>query len=320
MNPRVDPAEEAALDWIIRMDDPDFDQWDDWEAWLARDESHGPLYWRLAADQAELSERLKRAAPVEPVRPLASTSPTPLRPARQPITRRAAPLAIAAAVALAVGVGVLVLPRPTTNSSFQTAASERREVTLADGSRVHLHGGTRIEASADGRTITLAAGRALFEVAPGNRPFTVSVGEARVIDLGTAFDVTRLRDGVRVEVSQGHVRYEAGGRTEDLHAGQGLTATNGGVRRRDIETAEVAAWRADRLSYRAETLAVIAEDLSRELDRPVQVAAPLANRLFSGSLSTASATPELKARLETMLGVSIREDGRTWRLEAPDGA
>lgn len=309
MNDLREPMEHAALDWIIRMDDPDFDGWDDWEAWLAETPVHGEIYWKLAAEQAELSERLSRVAPDAHARGAA-------RPSRRKRPSWAL-FGAAAAVVLAMVGGALVLNRPEAIQSLRTNNSERRDLTLADGSRVHLDAGTHLEVSADGRSVTMVSGRALFEVAPDDRAFTVTVGKARIVDLGTAFDVTRLNDGLRVDVSRGRVRYEAEGRREELGAGEGLTADSDGLRRRNLEPDDVSSWRQDRLSYRAEPLAIVAQDLARALGRPVSVDPSLRTRRFTGSIMTSVPAGDLKTRLETLLDVRITEERSGWRLQAP---
>ncbi len=62
-------------------------------------------------------------------------------------------------------------------------------------------------------------------------------------------------------------------------------------------------------------MAVVAQDLGRALNRPVSVAPGLANRRFSGSLTTNASPADQKSRLELLLGVTITETDEGWRLE-----
>ena len=165
------------------------------------------------------------------------------------------------------------------------------------------------------RDVDLEAGRALFEVEhDAARPFVVQVADATLTDLGTTFDVTRLDDGARVSVSEGIVRVNMQDATETLNAGDGALATSEGIERREVSTEDVAAWREGRLSYTGESLSIVAQDLSRALNRPITVSPSVADRRFSGSLTTTDAANQ-RARLARLLGVSVVEDGEGWRLE-----
>ena len=295
-----------ALDWLVRVNDPAFAAWDDWDRWMAVDPSHAQAYWRLAEAEGDAVEALK-TAPVSSVRRI-----MPRRAFALP--RRSAVAAAVAAVALGgAWFGWSERAQPWV---IETAPGETRTVTLDDGSQVWLAGGTRLTLDRKHpRDVDLEAGRALFEVVhDARRPFVVQVADATLTDLGTTFDVTRLADGARVSVSEGIVRVDHQGASETLNPGDGAMATSAGIERREVSTEDVAAWREGRLSYAGETLAVVAEDLSRALNRPIAVAPAVAARRFSGSLSTAPA-PDHRVRLSRLLGVSVVEDGEGWRLE-----
>ena len=300
--------EGAALDWLVQVNDPAFDRWEAWEAWLAADPRHADVYWRLAATEADLVEALKSVAVATGRRAL----PRRLLPA---FPRRAAIAAAVAAMALG-GVWVTWNTRPQP-WSIETASGERRTVTLADGSRVSLDGATRLTLDRrDPREVTLDAGRALFEVVHNERvPFRVEVGKASLIDLGTTFDVTRLRDGARVSVSEGRVRIDQDGASATLNAGDRVIASPSGLERGSVSPEAVAAWREGRLSWTNESLPVVAQDLERALGRPIRLAPSLLQRRFSGSLLARASDPDVKDRLSRLLGVEIVEDGEGWRLE-----
>lgn len=298
--------EREALDWLVRVNDPGFEQWDAWEAWMAADARHGETYWRLAEAEGDAVEALNSA------------------PARRTIIRRgpAFPLPRRAAVAAAVGVlalgvawvGWSARPQPW---QIETAPGEQRTVALADGSQLVLDGGAHVTMDRRRpREVTLVAGRALFEVVHDERrPFLVNVGETTLTDLGTVFDVTRLQDGVRVAVSEGAVRVDASSGSAVLNPGDSVIATSQGLERRPVDIDAVDDWREGRLSWNDERLAVVAQDLSRVLDRPIRVAPALADRRFSGSLTTGGPVNGQQARIALLLGVAVIEDGAGWRLE-----
>ncbi|QHL90470.1 hypothetical protein GVO57_06010 [Sphingomonas changnyeongensis] len=78
-------------------------------------------------------------------------------------------------------------------------------MTLADGSRVDLNGGTRIALDrGNPRFARLERGEALFTIVHDEaRPFEVHAGDAVLRDLGTVFDVVREPDRLRVAVAEG---------------------------------------------------------------------------------------------------------------------
>ena len=294
-----------ALDWLVRVNDPDFDGWEQWEAWMAADARHAATYWRLAEDDGEAVEALKTA----PARRL----PTLRR--RFALPRRTAIAAAVGVLALGIGwIGWTARPQPW---QVETAPGETRTLTLADGTEVALDGGTRLAMDRrHPRAATLESGRALFEVVHDERrPFVVRAGDATLTDLGTVFDVTLLQDGARVAVSEGAVRVDAGGGSAVLNPGDSVIATARGLERRPVDIESVDDWRDGRLSWNGERLAVVAQDLSRALGRPVNVAPALADRRFSGSLATTASPDEQRARLALLLGLSVVEDGEGWRLE-----
>ena len=309
-------VEQAALTWLTRVNDPAFEGWDDLEAWLAGDPLNAEVYWRMAEDEADIAELLV-AAPV-PVRAPAPrlAEVTPLR--RPAPTRRWQPFAAAAAAVLVLGASVFAWMERPQPWSVVTAPGEQRSITLADGTEVHLDGGTRVNLDrARPRYAELDQGRLLVQVVHDERrPFSVIAGDAVLTDLGTAFDVTRLSDGVRVAVSEGVVRVDVDRQSETLRAGEGLVAVGGAIVRRPVSPEAVGAWRGGRLTYENERLAVVAEDLSRALGRPMTIDPAIAGRRFTGSLTTEGSPDALRARLALLLGVTIVDEGAGWRLQA----
>lgn len=162
---------------------------------------------------------------------------TPKPAARWPLRFAAGALAAAACV------GVLAVSWPQLQfalapaHSYQTAAGEVRDVTLADGSRVTLNGASRISARIAGnrREIALETGEALFDVRHDPaRPFTVSAGAGQVTVLGTRFDVALDDARVELAVERGLVRFETqdgGGATVLVHAAQRSSLVDGRIDR-----------------------------------------------------------------------------------------
>ena len=65
---------EAALDWFVRVNDPDFDAWDDFTGWLEKDPANADAFHAIAHNQAEMLPLVDAAA----------TAPTPTCPTRPP--------------------------------------------------------------------------------------------------------------------------------------------------------------------------------------------------------------------------------------------
>ena len=216
---------EEAMDWLLRVrdrpDDPDLRR--QVEDWLAADparlfawdqvrrtwQSIGDLPPATAGDWEKRGPPIGAAQP-RPARP--ATAAEPKRIDRKPRRRRIvlAAVALAAAACLALVFGPTLLLR--LEADLVTAAAETRQVTLADGSVVHLAPRTAIDLRfTDGeRALALLDGEAFFEVTPdGSRPFVVDADGLRVRVIGTAFGVAVSTGSVDVEVDTGTVSVQS---------------------------------------------------------------------------------------------------------------
>ncbi len=93
---------------------------------------------------------------------------------------------------------------------YETARGQQSDVTLADGSTLHLNGATSIDVTIDldRRQVALNRGEAYFDVAhEKERPFIVRAGTSTTQVLGTAFDVDMARGEVKLAVYRGRVRF-----------------------------------------------------------------------------------------------------------------
>lgn len=121
--------------------------------------------------------------------PVAPSSKSPTRT----ISRWHMGAALAAVVVLiAVGVALWLQPSTVTVPPGQTET-----VTLADGSTVELSAGSTLRYSSfwmqDERAVSLD-GEAFFDIAHGERPFTVETFNSRVVVTGTRFNVRAWND------------------------------------------------------------------------------------------------------------------------------
>jgi len=298
--------DDAALDWVIRLREPGFDGWDTFQDWLAADPAHADIYHRLAITEAKL-EDLVKAPP--------AIARTDVAPVRRPVARRAwLGGAIAASIAGIVGLG-MVEQQPALYR-IETAPGARRTVALVDGSRITLNGGTRLTLDRkNARYAVVEHGEAMFNVVHDeNAPFRVSVGDATLVDAGTAFNVLRERGAVEVEVAEGAVVYNPDGEAVRLGPGRTLRTIDGephlvlGM----VNPGSVAGWREGRLIYDGQTIAEVADDLARWSGEVVRADPAVADKRFRGVLSLGDG--EDIVRLAPLLDVDVRRSGSEWVL------
>ena len=303
-----DPAVEAeAIDWLIRQRDPAFAAWDDFADWLARDPGHAAVYDALAMLDADLDALPKPASPVIREQPA---------PRRFP---RRAWFGGAIAAALVVTVGLPGLRLFDGANRIETAAGEHRTVELADGSRIEINGGSVVELDTDRpRFARLESGEAMFHVVHRDEaPFVVETGDARLVDLGTAFNVIRRARATSVAVSEGIVVYNPGRDNVRMGAGQGIEARDGDrapPKVRTIDAAGVGGWRSGQLVYSNAPLATVAEDLRRTAGIRLTLGAGTEQRGFSGALIVDKDGDRTVRDLAALSGTRAERHGKGWIL------
>lgn len=291
-----------ALDWVVRTGSDAFDDWPAFHAWLEADPRHAAAYHAMSAD----IEAMTAIVPAETI------------VVAMPVQRRW-PLWAGGAIAasLALVVGYEAIETRAHPYAVETAAGVMRTVQLADGSSIAMGGGTRLMLDRDDpRIATLERGEAMFVVRhDAGDPFEVNVGGARLVDVGTAFDVKHSLGETRVAVSEGAVDYNPGRDGIRLVKGQGMVVRDGKATVTAIDVASVGSWRDSVLAYEGATLAEVADDLSRALGVDLRADPGVAKRAFSGSIATAklSGDPRLAGPL---LGVAIRKRGGHWVMSA----
>lgn len=133
-----------------------------------------------------------------------------------------------------------------------TAIGERRNIRLADGSRMLLSGDTAVNVTfRDGRRrIDIARGEAVFRVRHDPaQPFVVYArGGGAIRDVGTVFDVAVGTDGSRVIVNEGIVETSVNDRRTLLHANQAISVSSRGLGPiRTVDADAAVAWTRGRL-------------------------------------------------------------------------
>ncbi|MFL5501185.1 MAG: FecR family protein [Gemmatimonadaceae bacterium] len=157
--------------------------------------------------------------------------------------------------------------------TFATTVGERRQIVLADGTRVLLGPTSRLIVAADGsdeRLVTLD-GIAYFNVVHNPaRPFTVIAGAIRIQDVGTAFAVESDDSaGTQVTVDSGSVAIGAVNRKSSagavLNARDRASIDIDGVVavERSAASEEDVAWTQGRLVFRDTPLVLVGAELYR---------------------------------------------------------
>lgn len=232
------------MDWLLRLKEkPQCRQTaDDLKAWLDRSERNRAAWqqalktWALLGEVEPQYKHLwqKKGADVVPL------------PRRRWVTATALALAATLALFLAAPAFMIWL-----QADFRTGTGESRVITLADGSEVNLSADSAIDVdlTADGRHIRLLTGQAFFDVAhDAKRPFTVDAGNAKVVVLGTAFDVALDDTATTVQLARGVVGIsgEGAGRTvAEMAPGDMATVDGetGAITHATVPVEEIGAWR-----------------------------------------------------------------------------
>lgn len=275
---------EAAAAWRLRIfgeNEPDPAEAEAFERWLSADPLHQEAFdrtttaWDVLEPHAAAPELIRaRRDALDHVR-RAGTERWASR-----ISRRAS-FRLAASVALAAVLGATAWPLLDGVQVYRTSFGERRQVTLADGSVVSLDSASRVKVryTADARRLSLLKGQARFDVAHNAaRPFSVDVGDRRVVATGTAFNVEILGREVNVTLLEGSVVVAPVGapaaKVVPLRAGEQLVASVGAAAPRvdPIKVEDATAWQRGKIVLDNVPLQQAILRVNRYSDRKVVVA------------------------------------------------
>ena len=294
---------EAALDWLVRTNDPDFDSWGEFTSWLEEDAANAEAYHALAVSEAEL-------------RPLVADAVTVEIPAAKPRQRRLA--LVAGVAALAAAATAVVAPR-LMPVGYETAPGETQVVSLGGEDRLVMNGGTRVElAGLDRRTVRLLDGQVLLAMhEPDQEPIEVLSGDLRLVDVGTVFEVARNGGETRVLVSEGAVVADPQGAALVLSAGQRLDTHDGAavLAAAPADVSAVGGFVRGQLTYVDEPVANVVADLKRSTGIDFSAGTAMEARRFTGTLSVGEVKRDPRS-LEPLLGARLeRQPNQGWRIE-----
>jgi transmembrane sensor len=299
----IPPIQDEALTWVIRLRDEDFDDWSGFEAWLAADPERASAYHEIAGVDRGMDGLLAAA-------------PFTARKRRSWRIPAAALAGVAAVLVALVSANLLVgRARPY---DVVTKPGERLEIALADGTRIALNGDTALALDrADPRSVELRRGEAFFAVRhDAAHPFAVTVGESRIVDVGTSFDVLRESGSTALQVAEGSVRYEGTAGAVPLAAGERLRVGDRErmAERGTVQPDEVAGWRRGTFYYSGQPLAHVAADLARFTGVRVRVSRELSVRPFSGVVAVTD--PNDLGQLGPLFRAVVRREGAGWLISS----
>ncbi|MFJ4050892.1 FecR family protein [Pseudomonas hunanensis] len=208
----------------------------------------------------------------------------------------------AAAACLVLAAGVAWFSVPALNglgSDYATAAGERREVLLNDGSRLWLDSASVVDVDLQGpaRTVWLRQGRVFADVVHDGRPFVVHVDQAKVEVLGTRFSVSRAEAGDEVVLLSGRVQVSTPLQQQFLAPGQRLMVRDRQVEApQSVDAERMLAWRSGQLRVREVPLQQVLRQLAEyQGERLVLLNQQAGQRRVSGSFNLDQADSALDA-------------------------
>ncbi|WP_171012437.1 MULTISPECIES: FecR domain-containing protein [unclassified Sphingomonas] len=175
---------------------------------------------------------------------------------------------------------------------YSVADGKVRAVTLADGTQLTLGGSARVKIryTRHDRVVELTQGTLFAKVAhDAQRPFRIDTGNARIVDVGTSFEVSNKPGSIRVAVASGVVRFGRNGWFDtpiQLQARQAAILDQAGLNRiADMKPDEVARWRGEWMEYRGAPLRQVIADLQSLSPLPIDIAdKDLAEKPVSGRI------------------------------------
>ncbi|PYC18924.1 FecR domain-containing protein [Pseudomonas mosselii] len=294
-----------AVDWYVRLHDSNVDASTRaaWQAWRAADPRHAAAWARLEELQGRLGNAPGGAAQT-------------LEIARR--DRRHAMKALA----LLLGAGVIgwqgyrISPW---SADYSTRTGERRQVTLADGTRLDLNTNSRVDIRFDAgrRLIHLRQGEILVETAKDPRPLSVRTAEGVVLALGTRFSVRQDAGMSHVAVAAHAVEVRPGqiSQVVRIDAGHGLSFGADSLGPLRPLAAGAQAWAQGMLVSVDWCLGDVVRELARYRPGYLGCAGEVAGLRLSGAFNLDDTDVAL-ASLEDALPVRARRVTRYWvRLE-----
>jgi transmembrane sensor len=307
------PHLKQAIEWFVRLQSEQCSAEEQrrFETWMAKNENHRVAYAEAERVWANMDEL--KFMPIPELDEARSSKPR---------KSTAAQLALWTFFMLSTTLlGGAWLEYSAETINYATRMGEHKRVELANNSYIDLNTDTHVSVrmSLLQRNVVLTQGEALFEVGHNRlRPFTVQVGDLRIRDVGTRFNVRKQAKGTTVSVLEGEVELNNGRsvNNERLFAGnqRSYTETTGLGQLETVEADQLTAWVNGQLIFKRTPLGEVTAELERY--HPVQFtfADPkLAQETLSGTFNSDDIDPFLHA-LEAILPIQAKQNGQQIQL------
>lgn len=217
---------------------------------------------------------------------------------------------------------------PVHQSQLLSANGERKQIKLADGTKVWLSPNSKLnypdKFEGSERHIELI-GEAFFEVAHDTRhPFVIKSGNVSTTVLGTSFNVsayTRQRT-INVTLVTGKVAVALNGqnstRRDTITANQRIIVDKLASSIRKVDYPDAAAFLNKRLGlyeYRGAALQDVIGDLENQYGIKIKVSSQLAESAFYGNLNMAGPLDETLNKLCTVMEVKLIHTKNTYEIK-----
>lgn len=314
MSGAIDPAllQEAA-GWLVRFQSETLSASDRaaFDRWRGRSASHEAA-WARVEDMLRGFGQVPPAIAGQALRRLD-------RPARRQAIRALGAMLVLGPAAVAGWRG---LPWREWTADVRSATGERRQLDLADGTRLVLNTATAvdIQISARERVLWLRAGEILLttgrDPSPVYRPFIVRTAQGTIRALGTRFMVRDDGGAIRVAVFEGAVRIQPEGRGVEvaaaiLEAGQQTGFTADAIEPASAADPASTSWEQGMLTVRNGRLADLVDELGGYRRGVLRCDPAVAGLRVSGAFPLADIDGSLRL-LEKTLPVRIRRVTPFW--------
>ncbi|WP_051057019.1 FecR domain-containing protein [Methylophaga lonarensis] len=220
---------------------------------------------------------------------------------------------------LGLGVGLLSAGHLGSNylysTDYATKTGEIQNTTLADGTRLFLNTGSRVDIDFNQhkREILLHAGEIYIETAPHPLPLTVISRQGSLVPLGTRFSVRLLEQHARLAVYEGRVQIQPAQSTESrvIESGLGANFSRNGFLADYAVNASGMAWTAHKLAVANMPLTEFIDELSRYRSGRLRASPELASLTVTGVFSLKD-TDRVLAQLTDILPVKLQSYSSFW--------
>lgn len=292
----TDALEEAA-EWLMRLSENELSASEraEWERWKVSSPERGRAWARAQLLQSKLGGLPPSLA--------MSALDRPSNPQRREALGK---LALLLAV-MPVGWGSWKLAQSQQwSADYRTRIGERRELTLADGSRLTLNTETAIDVQFDNqqRLVSLREGELLVQTAQdASRPFLVSTRQGHMQALGTRFTVRERGARTHLAVLEGAVNVMLADNSQSapliVNAGQRTDFSAQQFGTLTLADRNVSAWTQGMLMADNMRLADFVAELTRYRRGFVRYDPALANLRISGAFPIADTQRTLNMLVQT---------------------